>query len=386
MRTAECGGQRLYFLDNLRAFIVLLVIMFHVAMGYTTWKLEWWVNDSQQNALFDLFVLATDVYIMPVMFLIAGYFAPPALQRHGSVAFLRGKLRRITLPWVAGVLLFAPLIAYSAVLNGTVAPPTYLSFWANQFFGAYYQQAHYWFLGVMTGFFLLFTVLQAPKPSRAIAPENTEGPSATFFSLFALLTASLFFLMNLFFTSDAWVNVKYIFMIQPVRIGVYFCYFGLGAYAWQRAWFTRRGYRPSLPLWGIMAVISLLVFLGYRVKFTLAPVLSLPVKAGHATVFAVFCLTATMALVAFFQRYGDSRARLWRKLAANSYGIYFVHQWAIIPLAYGVKNFELNIGVKYAGVSLASILLSFWLAAYVIGPLGLRPYRRNITQNEEGKL
>ena len=64
--------KRLYFFDNLRAFIILLMVVFHIAMGYTTWDLKWWyVNDTEHSAFFDLFVFSTDVYIMPVMFLIA---------------------------------------------------------------------------------------------------------------------------------------------------------------------------------------------------------------------------------------------------------------------------------------------------------------------------
>jgi glucan biosynthesis protein C len=362
--------QRVYFLDNLRAFIILLIIFFHVAMGYTTWDLKWWyVNDSQKSALFDLFVLATDVYIMPLMFFIAGYFTLPALLRQGPARFWRGKLWRIVGPWVAGVLFVAPAIAYSAVFSRTDRPPAYLEFWANDFFGAYYQQAHYWFLGVLALFFLLFTVACMLRPTLLIDPPRKEMPPAAFFPTFVLLSAGPFFALNLFFWSDAWVNCRYVFMIQPVRVGLYLCYFGLGVYAWKRAWFTANGWRPRLETWGSSAVVLLLLFLAYRLAFTLNVNTPVLFKAGHALAYAGFCLAATMALIALFQRVADSDAYLWRRLAANSYTIYFIHQCVIIPLAYMVRNSQLNIWIKYLTVAAAAAGLCFIVAEYVVRPL-----------------
>jgi glucans biosynthesis protein C len=362
--------QRLYFLDNLRAFIVLLVIVFHVAMGYTTWNLEWWyVNDSQKNLFFDLFILETDVYIMPIMFFIAGYFAVPLLLKKGAIVFWQEKIRRIVFPWIAGVLLIAPLIAYSAVFSRAITPPDYLSFWKNQFFGAYYQQAHYWFLGILTLFFLLFTIACNLKSVYFKQPPQVGIPSAAFFPLFALLTAVPFFVANIYFAADAWVNVKYLFMIQPVRIGLYLCYFGLGVHAWKNAWFSGDGYRPRVFFWGFLSIIMLFVFLSYRVIFTIGATVSLLAKAGHAFSYAVFCLAATLAFLALFQRFADSNARLWRRLAANSYVIYYIHQCVIIPLAYMVQKIQLNVGIKYLGVSFAALMVSFLIAEYVVRPM-----------------
>jgi len=369
--SASAGkGQRIYFLDNLRAFIILLVVVFHVAMGYTTWNLKWWyVNDIQKSIFFDLFILETDVYIMPIMFLIAGYFACPVLLTKGTALFWKDKLQRIVLPWIAGVMFIAPVIAYTAIFTRADTPPGYFTFWPNDFWGDYYQQAHYWFLGILALFFSLFTIAYHLNPAYFKQPPQINKPAVVFFPLFAVLSAVPCFGANLFFASDAWVNCKFLFMIQPVRIGLYLCYFGLGMYAWKHAWFTSEGYRPRLLTWGISAIIMLFVFLAYRVTFTLGANIPVPYKAGHALVFAGFCLTAVFAFIAIFQRFADSNAYLWRRLAANSYTMYFIHQCIIIPLAYLVQKIQLNIWLKYLSVSIASVVLCFFIAEYVIGPL-----------------
>ena len=85
-------SRRLYFLDNLRAAVILLVIVFHIALGYMAPPLAWWyVVDSQTSAAFIPFIVTVDVFIMPVMFWIAGYFTLPVLQR--SLADIQSRLR-----------------------------------------------------------------------------------------------------------------------------------------------------------------------------------------------------------------------------------------------------------------------------------------------------
>lgn len=364
------SSQRMYFFDNLKAFIILLMVVFHVALGYTTWDLKWWdVNDIQKSTFFDLFVFETDVYIMPIMFMIAGYFAPIVLVKKGMSLFWQDKLQRIVLPWIAGVLLIAPFISYSIIFSRTNTPPNYFTFWATGFWGEYYQQAHFWFLGVLTVFFLLLTLAYKLNLSYFVKPPQIRIPSGWFFLSFALLTAASFFGLNLYFATDAWVTVKFIFSIQPVRIVLYFCYFGLGIYAWKNAWFTSNGYNPRLLPWGLSAIIMLFIFLAYRVTFTLGTDIPLLFKAGHALIFAAFCLTATFAFIALFQRYFDSKAYVWRRLAANSYTIYFIHRCVVIPLAYIVQNLQLNIWIKYIGVSLTSVVLCFLIAEYLMNPI-----------------
>jgi glucan biosynthesis protein C len=377
----SASSQRIYFLDNLKAFIILLMVVFHVALGYTTWDIKWWdVNDIQKSKFFDYFIQETDVYIMPIMFMIAGYFASMVLVKKGMALFWQDKLRRIVLPWIAGVLLIAPFISYSIIFSRTDTPPNYFSFWANDFWGVYYQQAHFWFLGILALFFLLLTIAYKLNLTYFEKPSQINNPSGWFFPSFALLTAVPFFATNLYFEADIWVIFKFILNIQPVRLGLYFCYFGLGVYAWKNAWFTPNGYNPRLLPWGISAITMLFIFMAYRVTFTLGTDIPVLFKAGHALTFAAFCLTATFAFIALFQRFFDSHAYLWRRLAANSYTIYFIHRCVVIPLAYTVQNLQLNIWIKYIGVSLASVILCFLIAEYIINPilsLGKRDDKKN---------
>lgn len=362
--------QRFYFFDNLRVFIILLVVVFHIGMCYTTWNLDWWcVNDIKKGSFFDYFVLETDVYIMPVMFLLAGYFAPVVLRKKGIAAFWQAKFKRVVIPWIGGTLFLAPLIAYSTFFSRMDMPPNFFDFWINGFWGPYYQQGPYWFLGMLSLFFLLFTIFYYLNPASLEKSAQKTTPSSSFFLGFVLFTAASFFISNLFFWNDTWLNVKYLFMIQPVRFILLLSYFCLGVYAWKHSWFTPGGYNPRVIPWTIAAIVMLAVFLLYRVVFTLVPNVPTVFKAGHGLTHAAFCLTATLALIAIFQRFLNTNTYLWRRLTANSYTIYFIHPCIYIPISCIVQKMDINIWIKYTGVSLVSLLLCFLAAEYIIRPV-----------------
>jgi fucose 4-O-acetylase-like acetyltransferase len=86
------NSERLYFFDNLRAFVIVLVIVLHASITYMAYAPTWWyVLDPQNSTFFTWLVLLIDVPIMPILFFTAGYFALPSLQKRGIKRFLQEK-------------------------------------------------------------------------------------------------------------------------------------------------------------------------------------------------------------------------------------------------------------------------------------------------------
>jgi peptidoglycan/LPS O-acetylase OafA/YrhL len=44
--------NRIYFLDNLRAFVIVLVVVLHGSMTYMAYAPPWWYVLDSQNSLF----------------------------------------------------------------------------------------------------------------------------------------------------------------------------------------------------------------------------------------------------------------------------------------------------------------------------------------------
>jgi glucan biosynthesis protein C len=360
------SSNRIYFLDNLRAFVILLVVVLHGSMTYMAYAPTWWyVVDPNNSLFFTMLVLVIDVPIMLIMFFVAGYFAFPSLVKRGPGQFLKDKFIRIGAPWIGGTLLLAPPTAYMIYFSRNV-PVGLFEFWSRDFWGAMYQQSVYWFLGILFLFFAVLSLIFAVSKSMQSLEQTVVPPSWKLFLIFGATMTASFLFMNQFFPLDTWSTGSYIFVFQPLRAPLYLGYFGLGIYAYQRGWFTTNGYQPRLLLWAMLGVVSGLLYLGYRLTIPSPTQTTLILKAGNAILFNTFCLSALMAGAAFFQRKVNAPGFFWRTQAANSYGIYYIHPLILYPLAYVFVGLSLPIFFKAPVVIILAILLSWTVSAVVL--------------------
>ncbi|WP_321402843.1 acyltransferase family protein [Maridesulfovibrio sp.] len=352
-------NQRMYFLDNLRALVIFLVVVMHVSLCYMKYAPSWWfVIDPAQSMFFTYVVMLIDVPIMAIMFFLAGYFALPSLQKHGMHRFWAGKLRRIVIPWVIGVLFLSPPAMYMILLSRGKAPG-YMEFWAGQFWTSMFSQSVFWFLGILTLFYLILSGFYRISPRLQSPPRMSRMPSPLLPILFITATAGIFLGMNQFFPVDTWISRYYLIVFQPLRLGVYLLYFWLGILAWKRNWFTRQGYTPKLFPWLVVCLVSAVVYLTF--KGMMAPRGNeFPIQLGNALAFNVFAYSTLMTGVALFRRAINNSGGFWKSFSASSYGIYLFHSLAVYYGAYYLLNFKASPFIK-APILLICSVLSCWV-------------------------
>ena len=92
--------HRQHALDNLRALMMWLGIVLHVAANHMTGPmlLPWRDMTTSQSA--DVLVAVIHVFRMPVFLILAGYFVALLVERRGPELMLRHRMRRIALPFV----------------------------------------------------------------------------------------------------------------------------------------------------------------------------------------------------------------------------------------------------------------------------------------------
>ncbi len=360
-------SNRLYFLDNLRAFVILLVIVLHGSMSYMAYAPVWWyVVDPQTSLFFTQLVLLIDVPIMQIMFFISGYFAMPSLHKRGAKSFLKDKSFHIGLPWVVGALFLAPPVAYLTYYSRQ-APMGFLEFWRTDFWTKLYQQSVYWYLGILMLLFALLVLVYANSKRLQASPRTATKPSWVWLLAFLALMTAGFFAIHLFFYIDAWANFYYVFTFQPLRLPLYLGYFILGLYARQHNWLTDEGYLPRLRVWAPIFLFSGAAYLALRLSpegGSASP--AAPARAIVAILFNVFCLASLMAALAFFKTRVNSAAPLWSKLAASSYGMYYFHPLILYPLTYLFLPVPLPVGIKAPTVILLGALLTWAFTSQVV--------------------
>ena len=358
-------SNRLYFLDNLRAFVVLLVIVLHGSMTYMAYAPEWWyVLDSQNSLFYTMLVLLIDVPIMPILFFLAGYFALSSLQKRGSAQFLKDKLLRIGIPWIFGVLFLAPLSAYMIYYSRQV-PMDYLTFWRTDFWGVMYQQSVYWFLGILFALFIVLALAGKLSSRLRDATQKVVLPTWKVYIVFVGIMTAGFFLATLFYPLDFWTH-NYIFVYQPERVPLYIGYFVLGILAYLWAWFADDGYKPKPVSWGVACLVFGVAYLGVRIAFGAVLPTSAALKAINALFFNAFCFTALMAGAAFFQNFVNRATPIWQSLSASSYGIYYIHPLILYPLAYLLVGITLPLFAKWLLLILTTILICWGLSALIL--------------------
>ncbi len=353
---------RLFFLDNLRAFAIVLVIVLHTSITYMLFAPAWWyVLDPDRSLFFTVVVLLVDVPLMPALFFVAGFFALPSLQRRGAGGFIREKVVRLGIPWAFGVVFLAPLVTYMIYVSRDI-PTGYWVFWTRDFWGPMFQQSVYWFLGVLFALFLVLAWVHEASPRVHASEPRVEQPRPRVFVAFIALTAAGSALLAPWLGVDDW-RPLFPFTVQPARIVFYVGYFALGIYAERRGWFGAAGFRPDLGPWGWGCVLAGVAYLTVRMS---GPMETAAGRALAAALFAVFCLAAVIAGIAVFQRWVNGSGRGWRTLAANSFGIYYVHPLILYPLAYLLLDLAVPAIIKATILVLVTLAGSLAVSALVL--------------------
>jgi len=118
--------DRIAFVDYLRAFAVLLVVLHHAALAYVTWgflnpysPMETFspIVDGAKWSSFNTIVSANDTFFMPLLFLLSGLFVWRSLQSKGVRGFILARLKRLGIPFVIGVVVLTPLAYYPTMLE-----------------------------------------------------------------------------------------------------------------------------------------------------------------------------------------------------------------------------------------------------------------------------
>lgn len=354
-------SNRMDFMDNLKLFIILLMLVFHTAMSYMEFAPSWWYVDNTDHSIgFTVFVVWADVFIMPVMFFISGYFGIKSLSRHDGKSFWKSKFIRIILPWAFGAIFIAPLITYLMFASRNVALP-FEQYYTTMFWGDAYQQAHYWYLGGLTALYLLLFIATKIRPSLMTQNPSPLIPSRLYLAIIILLVsaASGWLLCNI--PDGTWIHPLYILVLQPTRLPMYLAVFFLGVYAWKNHWFEKDGYMPEqvsmVILFGVMSLIYIITVLFPQVLQTgLDPWQSVFVGALIKT---CFCFSALFGLLGFFGTSLNFTGKKLFSLSEVSYPIYYVHQIFTMNLVWLLKPLELNLYIKYILACIGAIFLSW---------------------------
>jgi glucan biosynthesis protein C len=366
------AATRLLFVDNIRVFLTILVILHHLMITYAGtggWMYKEGSPDLITSALGGWYCAIDQAFFMGFFLLISAYFVPGSYDRKGAGRFLKDRLIRLGIPLVVYSWIINPVLWYASHYQDIRVP-----FW-SYFPGGYFSggeligQGPLWFVEVLLIFSLVYVLWRRLAPSRAADP-NVEArfPRNGVIALFALLLGITTFLVRVVFVMDAYsfkpLNLQFPFFAQ------YIVLFVVGLIAYRRNWLM------SLPdktgrRWLIMAISLIFVYAPMMLALGVAAD-QVSFKGGwhwQSLVFAlwesVFCISMCLGLIYAFRRYLNHRDKIAGFLVPNAYTAYLIHAPVILTLAFAVRDIALYPLLKWAVVGLVAVPLCFGLSSLI---------------------
>jgi len=367
---------RIYFLDNLRTFMILLVIILHSAIAYAP-VLEnmWIVSDPSKSGGLGLLIIYLDIFVMFVMFFISGYFIPQSLKSKSTRAFIITKFRRIMLPWIVAVFTLIPVYKFIFLYSRGLPQEEWFTYFHifNRaggnlgFFADHPAQSWLWFLPVLFLFQVSYVVLAKTNIFRIkISLRSAVILTFVIGLSYSMIIASL----NL----NGWFDSP-ILHFQRERILIYFLFFLLGSLCYKlRVFESNSRSKWYYIISNVVLSISLTVFTIVAMNFfynILDPSRNYYIISEFADglmYYAAVLLSAFSFLYIFvhlFRLRLNKTGRILRELSKNSYAVYVLHMVVIGVFSLMLLNISMPALVKFAIVMiLAFVVSNFLVSAY----------------------
>ena len=373
------SGGRLFFLDTIRYFIIFFVILQHVALIYIGQA-----GNSLLRQSFQLIISITDVFMMPPMFFVAGYFALASIRHHGASNFIAGKFKRIWLPWLAGVLLLIPISVYCLrIAEGGDVSARYFPFWlafmksALTFHTGYYVSGeftprHLWFLSNLfvlflcfAGFWKVHSWFKTRKPHMIVRSDARHFPPPLVLAIAAILCGILFFAASLAFTwGYRTITVLNLIYFEPSRVTFYIIYFLVGVYAASKNWFGGNAHLGRPLIWGAASLALIAAFSSVVLfqPFAMDNGGKLLVSLLRSAV----CMATFVALITCGRAYWNRPNPIDGFFSRNSYAVYIIHYPINAALAVLLMTLAAPVIVKAAILFIATAAISYLASEYTV--------------------
>lgn len=172
---------RTYYIDHLRVFLTVLVLVHHCACSYMTAS-PWAARkggDQALSFLFEFFVNANQAYFMTLFFFLSGLYVPSSFERKGARHFLSDRSLRLVTPCIFYSFLVPPFNSWwDQVALGAAGHPDFAASFRKWLTPTGWPTAYIlptgppWFIWMLWCFNVAYVVLRLAgdsPPGRSLA-------------------------------------------------------------------------------------------------------------------------------------------------------------------------------------------------------------------------
>lgn len=350
-------GDRLYFLDHLRTFIIFSVVVYHAGWVYEksgVLSSVWIVDDPIKSGLPGIINIILDMFMMPTMFFISGYFTPLSLRAQKGWAFIKSRFKRLMVPWIIAVFTLIPL--YKVIfLSSRNLPQENLFSYFHFNGGILINQGWLWFLPVLFLFDLLYYSLSRLNPVRL--KFSLKGAVFTIFIIGFVYS----FYMSIF-QCYGWTKTI-LLDFQNERLLIYFMMFLLGALCYKLDVFNekpthkKRYYFICFTGW-----IPMNVYIIFLINLILNPGRYIVSEMFDVMLvwfsFHLSLLSLMYLVINTFRYYFNRPGKMMNRLNSYSYGVYVIHFIVMGGIALMILGTTIPALAKYAVLLVSTFITS----------------------------
>lgn len=347
---------RIHFLDNLKIFLAIIVVLHHAAQPYGS-GISWWIPQDPYNfvdfVVLGLFMALNVSFFMGLFFMISAYFLPSSLQKKGPAIFMRDRLVKFGVPFLIIAGGIYPLMAI--LIFGHLA----------------INMGNLWFLELLLLFSAVYVIYWLIKKPSLM--KKKEFPNTVKILAFTVVMAFISFIVRIWAPEYYWTPFS---LMEPFHITQYVMLFIAGIIAFREGWIDAIP-QTTGKLWSGVAmffVITLPVIVIVTQDTQFSGGLTLASLIG--SIWEAFMgVSICIALLAFFKKRFNSDNPVTKAFARDTFTVYLIHIPIVVFLQYTLIGIAVDSLIKFMIVGSIGVLLSFAFSHVIIRRM---PYAKYI--------
>lgn len=349
--------ERQAYIDNLRGFAIVLVVLMHLKVTYGDMGLWYYVEPGPVKPLaglvFGIYGSFVQAFCMGLLFFVAGSFVPGSCDRKGVGGFARERLVRLGIPTLVYMLLVHPVTVLLVAGFTDRLPPDLLSWYARYLWSLAFLSCSgpLWFALALLAFSLAYAGLRRALAVDASAPVVREPGRVTHSGVLGLIAiiSALAFLLRL--VQPMGVPLLDRQVGNFMQLGFFASYavlFVAGVASHRRRWLEALPYRFGRRwLWlavglGVPSWLALMIA-GSRTGDPSAFFGGLHWQAlGYAVWESFFCVGICLGLLVTFRERRNTQGKLRRFLSENAFGVYVFHAPVLVAVTLAFRGLRID--------------------------------------------
>lgn len=353
--------SRLFYIDNLRIFLISLVVLHHLAITYGA-PGGWYYNESQ--AVFPeiipmaMFVAGNQAFFMGMFFFISAFFVLPSLARKGTKVFIKDRLIRLGIPMLIYYFILSP---FTVFINLKYIQGENLSFTEVLKNGWGISFGPMWFVEALLLFTAMFLLIRKLKLKITL-----KFPSTLAILWVAFLIGLGQFVIRMWLpvgSSHDFTNFQPPFFLQYVFL------FAFGIIAFQNNWLDSISLKTGRN-WFIVSQV--LIFIGFPALFILGGAMETGTEYfmgglrwqsfAYAIWEQILCVSMVLGLLGIAKRKLNFQGKTAKVLSESSYGVYVFHPPVLLVISALFLQWNINQLLKFIALAPLALLSCFVLA------------------------